>query len=71
MPAFSLTDLSGRTIKSDELKGKVVLVNFWATWCPPCREEMPGMERLWTRYRDRGLVVVAVSLDRNPSTVPS
>jgi peroxiredoxin len=48
---------------------KVILLNFWATWCEPCREEMPSIERLWQRYRNRGLVVLAISLDVKPQLV--
>lgn len=62
-PAFELTDLSGTKVSLDSLSGKVVLLNFWATWCPPCREEMPGMEQLWQKYSDRGLVIVAITVD--------
>jgi peroxiredoxin len=47
-------------------QGRVVLLNFWATWCPPCRKEMPAMEQLYQAYRDKGLVVVAVSQDQAP-----
>lgn len=50
-------------------KGKAYLVEFWATWCPPCREEMPAMERLYTRQKNRGLAMVAVSLDASPAVV--
>ena len=67
---FALSTPGGKTFRLSEHRGKVVFVNFWATWCPPCREEMPAMEKLWQRYRDRGLVVVAVSLDRDPLVVP-
>ncbi len=65
---FILKDLSGKPVRfSDEFKGKVVLLNFWATWCPPCRREMPSMERLYRAYLDDGFVVVAVSIDRAPT----
>lgn len=64
---FVVRDLSGRAAKFGELRGKVVLLNFWATWCPPCRKEMPSMEALYRAYRDRGLVVLAVSQDQASS----
>lgn len=67
-PAFALADLSGQRVSLASLSGKVVLLNFWATWCVPCRTEMPGMERLWQRYRDRGLAIVAVSVDEEGDT---
>jgi peroxiredoxin len=62
-PDFALADLSGRAIRLSSLRGKVVLVNLWATWCPPCRDEMPSMERLYQRFRDRGMELLAVSQD--------
>jgi thiol-disulfide isomerase/thioredoxin len=55
--------LDGSILRIADFAGKVVFVNFWATWCPPCRQEMPAMERLYRRFADRGLVVVAVSID--------
>jgi peroxiredoxin len=58
---FTLTDLQGRTWALSELKGKVVLVNFWATWCPPCRKEMPDLNTLYQRFKDRGFVILAIS----------
>jgi len=63
-PTFSLSDLNGSTKQLSDYTGKVVLLSFWATWCGPCRKEMPGMQRLWQRYKDQGLVVVAVSVDK-------
>jgi peroxiredoxin len=59
--SFRLRDLSGQQWALDELRGKVVLVNFWATWCPPCRKEMPDMEALHRRFKDQGLVVLAIT----------
>src|SRR5690348_445701 len=59
---FTLTDLDGRTLSSADWKGKVVLVNFWATWCPPCLAEIPDLIALQNKYRDR-LVVVGISED--------
>jgi len=58
---FTLTDLAGRPWTLRDLSGKVVLMNFWATWCPPCRKEMPDLEALYQRFRSRGLVVLAIS----------
>jgi len=60
-PRFALQDLSGKTWTFAELRGKVVLVNFWATWCPPCRKEMPDLETLFERFRSKGLVVLGIS----------
>lgn len=58
---FTLTDLQGKSWTLSELRGKVVLVNFWATWCPPCRKEMPDLEALYRRFKGEGLVVLAIS----------
>jgi len=58
---FSLKDLSGRTWTFSGLRGKVVLVNFWATWCPPCRKEMPDLEALYEQFAGRGLVILGIS----------
>jgi peroxiredoxin len=65
---FSLTSMDGRTYSLEALRGKTVLLNFWATWCPPCRKEMPDMEALYRRFREKGLVVLAVS-DEDRETV--
>jgi peroxiredoxin len=67
--AFSVATPDGGTIRLADLKGKVVFLNFWATWCEPCLEEMPAMERLARAYRDRGLVVLALSADREGASV--
>jgi peroxiredoxin len=68
-PAFSLRDLSGRTVALGDFRGRLVLVNFFATWCVPCREEMPALERLYRRYRDQGLVVLALSVRESAGEV--
>jgi peroxiredoxin len=65
---FTLTGMDGRTYSLAGLKGRIVLLNFWATWCPPCRKEMPDMEKLYRSYEKRGLTVIAVS-DEDRATV--
>jgi peroxiredoxin len=65
---FTLTDLTGHTWKLQDLGGKVVLVNFWATWCPPCLKEMPDLESLYTRFKDQGFVILGIS-DEDASKV--
>ena len=62
-PPFSVHAFSGQKVDLDDLRGKVVLVNFWATWCPPCRLEMPGFESVFEDYRNRGFTVVGLSAD--------
>lgn len=58
---FTLNDLQGKPWHLQELRGKVVLVNFWATWCPPCRKEMPDLDALYNKFKDQGFVVLAIS----------
>jgi thiol-disulfide isomerase/thioredoxin len=60
---FNLQDMAGKDVKLSDYKGKVVLLDFWATWCPPCRASIPGLEKIHKAYKDRGVVVLAVSLD--------
>ena len=69
VPAFSLTSLDGNEITRDNLKGKVVILDFWATWCAPCRAAIPHMVDLYETYKDKGLEVVGVSMDQNQSEV--
>ena len=65
-PRYALTALDGTALSPDALRGKVVLINFWATWCLPCRVEMPLLQRMAERHRDAGLVVAGLSVDRGP-----
>ncbi len=58
---FTLADLQGKAWHLQDLRGKVVLVNFWATWCPPCRKEMPDLDALYNKFKDQGFVVLAIS----------
>jgi peroxiredoxin len=64
-PELMLRDLDGQLQQLSQFEGKVVLLNFWATWCPPCREEMPSMQALQQRFGDQGLVVLAVNTEEN------
>ncbi len=64
-PEFSLPDIKGNMVSPlTSYNGRVIILNFWASWCSPCREEMPGLEALWKKFRDKGLVVIGVSVDR-------
>ena len=59
-PDFALTTLEGERVQQSALRGSPVIVNFWATWCPPCRAEMPELEAVWRQYKDAGLVLLGV-----------
>ncbi len=63
-PDFELPDLDGKPVRLSDFRGKVVFLNFWATWCKPCKEEMPSMEVLYKNFEKDGLVILAVSIDR-------
>ena len=63
-PDFTLQDMNGKSVKLSDYKGKVVLLEFWATWCGPCRMSAPGIEKLHKAYKDKGLVVLAISVDQ-------
>ena len=66
---FTLEDLNGNKVTLSQLKGKKVYLNFWATWCPPCKEEMPDIEKLYQETKDSDLVILAVSVDTDKKTV--
>jgi thiol-disulfide isomerase/thioredoxin len=68
-PPWQITLLDGRVLTSDALKGKVVLVNFWATWCPYCRKEKPVIDAFWKDTRSRGFEVVSISVDDSPEKI--
>jgi thiol-disulfide isomerase/thioredoxin len=64
-PAWKLKDVNGRAISSEQFKGKVIVVDFWATWCGPCRTEIPGYIELQKKYRKAGLVIIGVACDQD------
>ncbi len=68
-PAFTLQTPDGQTLKLSDLKGKPVLLNFWATWCAPCLIEMPALEQTYRKYKDQGLVVLGVNQAESPERV--
>jgi len=66
-PRYDVTTLDGARLTPESLRGSVVLVNVWATWCGPCRAEMPLLERMYERHRDEGFVILGLSVDRAPA----
>jgi len=69
MPDFHLEDTRGRQVTLAQFRGQVLLVDFWATWCAPCKKEMPGYEALYRRYRTRGFAVVGIAADSDRAAV--
>jgi peroxiredoxin len=66
---FTVKDIDGKDVAFSAFKGNVILLDFWATWCPPCRKEIPGLVGLYNTYQSRGFVVLGVSLDDSPAAV--
>jgi peroxiredoxin len=66
---FTVKDMNGASVRLADYKGKVLLVNFWATWCPPCKAELPGLIQLYDQYKDKGLVVLGISGDDDAETL--
>jgi len=63
IPDVELTTPNGKKVSIEKFKGKVLLINFWATWCPPCREEIPMLKEIYKRYRDKGFEILAINMD--------
>lgn len=68
-PDFTLNDLEGKSVSLSDFKGKTVFVNYWATWCPPCRAEMPHMEQIYNEYKDNEIVFLAVNLTQTEKNI--
>ncbi len=66
---FTVKDMNGASVRLADYKGKVIVLNFWATWCPPCKAEIPGFVALQDQYKDQGLVILGVSGDDDPETL--
>jgi len=68
-PDFTLSDLEGNPVSLSDFRGKTVLINFWATWCPPCRSEMPAIKSVYQEYKDKGVEVIGVDLKESENAV--
>jgi cytochrome c biogenesis protein CcmG, thiol:disulfide interchange protein DsbE len=68
-PDFTLQNIDGTSVRLSDFKGKPILINFWATWCVPCREEMPLLQATYEQYREQGLVILAIDLEEDASLV--
>ncbi|TET26581.1 MAG: TlpA family protein disulfide reductase [Dehalococcoidia bacterium] len=68
-PDFTLTDLDGNSVTLSHFRGKVIFLNFWASWCPPCRAEMPDMEAIYQNYKDQDVVVIGVNVNEAENAV--
>ncbi len=71
-PDFTLTSVEGKDVSLSDYRGKVIILDFWATWCPPCKAEIPGFVELYSQYNDQGLEIIGISLDQGDlSVVPA
>ena len=70
-PDFTLEDLDGNSIRLNDLRGKVVFLNFWATWCPPCRAEMPDIEEIHQKYKGQDVVILGIDIQESADKVRS
>ena len=68
-PDFSLQDTDGKTHRLSDYRGKPVIINFWATWCPPCREELPSMNRAWHLLKQEGIAMLAINVGEDEDTI--
>ncbi|MGB5340125.1 MAG: TlpA disulfide reductase family protein [Gammaproteobacteria bacterium] len=68
-PDFTLTDTDGKQHRLSDYAGKPVIINFWATWCPPCREEIPSMNRAWHKLREAGVALLAINVGEDEDTI--
>src|SRR5688500_11958482 len=69
VPDMSMNTIDGKPWKLSELRGKVVIINFWATWCEPCRTEVPYLVKLGSEHKEKGLAVAGIALDEDPAIV--
>ncbi len=68
-PPFKLVDMDGKTHQLSDYKGQPVIINFWATWCPPCREELPSMNRGWAKIKSQGIAMLAINVGEDDDTI--
>jgi len=68
-PDFNLVDMDGKHHRLSDYRGKVLVVNFWATWCPPCREEMPSMNRAWKKIKNENIIFIGINVGETEDTI--
>ena len=69
LPEVIVTDMAGQPVSLSDLRGRPLLINFWATWCPPCREEMPALERIERKRAERGAAVIVINFEEDEATI--